>query len=229
MNSYQVKVKTVAIIPARGGSKGIKDKNIRELNGIPLICHSLSACHRTEEIDLVVVTTDSPLIANITARYFPDTVIVNRPAELAGDLVTSELAILHCLTMLNSNYPTIENVLFVQATSPLTQPADLSNLYAMLSRYDSAAFYVDDYGFFFETSDLLSARLPRQERKPLRREAGNAWAFKKVGFMSYQTRLFGNYGLCRIDNIKSLEIDEETDFEIISCVMCGERFQRTMT
>ena len=55
-----MKGKTIAIIPARGGSKGLKDKNIKEVGGIPLICHTLNQLHQCKRIDRILLSTDSP-------------------------------------------------------------------------------------------------------------------------------------------------------------------------
>jgi len=212
-------VRTVAIIPARGGSKGIKDKNIKNINGLPLIFYVLDACYKAREIDLVVVSTDSKKIARVVLKLFPETLIIERPPELSIDSATSEDAILHSICFLDKKYPNIEDVLLVQATSPLTKPNDLSRLLNLLKIYDSAAFYAEDYGFFFDYHDMLSPRAPRQERIPLKREAGNAWAFKKEGFLNNKSRLFGGVGLCRIDSVRALEIDEMRDIDLISCVL----------
>ena len=116
-------------------------------------------------------------------------------------------------------FPKIENILFVQATSPLSESGDFSNMLRALEAYDSVGFYSEDFGFFFDRDDLTKPRLPRQQRLPLKREAGNAWAFKKNGFVKNKSRLFGEIGLCEIDYLKALEIDEPADLELIGCVL----------
>ena len=113
----------------------------------------------------------------------------------------------------------IKNILFVQSTSPLTDNKDFSSILKILKNKDSAMFYTEDYGHFFEIDDMRKPRIPRQQRKPLTREAGNAWAFDKKGFLKYKSRLFGNIGLCKIDFVKSYEIDEVEDLLLMKCLM----------
>ena len=212
-------MKNIAIIPARGGSVGIPDKNIVNLNGKPLIYYSLKACHNTVEIDHVVVTTDSNKIASIVGELFPKTIVVKRPASLADNMSTSEEALLHCIKEIDKQINNVENIIFVQATSPLTDSTDLSKLIETLCNHDSAAFYIDDYGFFFDFHDMTLPRIPRQGREPLKKECGNAWAFNKDGFLASKSRLFGRINLCKIEHPKEVEIDEPEDLISISCLM----------
>ncbi len=200
-----------AIIPARGGSKGVPHKNIRLLAGRPLIHYAIEACLETPEIDCVAVSTDSEEIKKSVA-VFGDVVIIDRPAALADDHATSEAALLHAVGYFEGKGVEIETILFVQATSPLSEPDDFSRLLAKIDAgFDSAAFYTEDYGYFFDEQDVLSAHLPRQIRAPRKREAGNAWAFRKEGFKKHKARLFGKIGLCPIEEPKHLEIDTEKD------------------
>jgi CMP-N-acetylneuraminic acid synthetase len=208
---------TIAIIPARGGSKGIINKNIINMNGKPLIHYVLEACKLTSEIDHIVVTTDSDMIASVVLRQYPNVIIVKRPDELAGDYSTSESALIHAIE--NLDIYDLTKIVFVQATSPLTTNEDLTRLINLLDHYDSSAFYVNDYGVFFGEDNMLEARLPRQKRTPRKREVGNAWAFHKKHFMVEKSRLFGNVGLCKIERPKDLEIDEQVDFDLIECIL----------
>ena len=212
-------MKTAAIIPARGGSKGIKNKNIVHLAGRPLIYYALQTCFETDEIDTVIVSTDSENIAKTVLKQFPDVVIINRPKNISGDSSTSEEVILHAIGELEKDNENIENIVFVQATSPLTSSLDISNLLKLLINHDSAGFYIDDYGFFESQHDLTVPRLPRQERIPLKREVGNAWAFDKEMFKKNKCRLFGNYALCKIERPKDLEIDDYDDLLLIDCIL----------
>ena len=92
---------TVAIIPARGGSKGIKDKNITDLNGKPLIYYTLKTCFECKKIKYVLVTTDSKKIEKTVQKFFPKTIIVKRPKKISGDTSSSEAAILHAIKSFN--------------------------------------------------------------------------------------------------------------------------------
>ena len=88
--------KVLAIIPARSGSKGIKDKNIINLNGKPLIAYSIEAGLKSKYIDKVVVTTDGEEIAKV-ARAYGAEVPFMRPDYLASDTAKTIDAVMHCI------------------------------------------------------------------------------------------------------------------------------------
>lgn len=223
--------KTIAIIPARGGSKSIAHKNIKLILGKTLISYTIESCLNTPEIDLVVVSTDSAEIKNLVKQQYDDVMIIDRPNALATDYATSEDALLHAVEVLENLGHNFDTILFAQATSPLTEPEDFSHLINTVNKqkYDSAVFYTDDYGFFFGIDDILRPRLPRQVRIPKKREAGNAWVFTKAGFIKHKSRLFGNIGLCNIEYPKNIEIDSYDDLVIVERIMqLSERKKRNL-
>tara|TARA_R110002111_G_scaffold1782_2_gene12223 strand:+ start:3722 stop:4390 length:669 start_codon:yes stop_codon:yes gene_type:complete len=112
--------KTIAIIPARAGSKRLPIKNIKMLNGIPLIAHSIKyALSNSNLIDDIYVSTDSDTIKEIALQFGAK--VINRPAELSGDLEPTVSALKHVLTVLNED---IDTIVILQATNPL-RPKDL--------------------------------------------------------------------------------------------------------
>lgn len=219
-NGFSTKKNSVVIIPARGGSKGIPHKNVKIVAGRPLIHYVIETCLKTPEIGTIAVSTESNEIRN-AVKLFKDILVIDRPAELAADDTPSEDVIIHAIGILENKGIVFENVLFVQATSPLTCPLDFSILLSKLDEgNDSAAFYSEDHGFFFDNDDeIFKPHLPRQLRTPRKREAGNGWAFKKNGFLKNRSRLFGRIGLCKIDYPKHLEIDSESDLIIVERLM----------
>ena len=113
-------MKTLALIPARGGSKGIPRKNIRSLAGKPLIAWTIQAALACPQIDSVVVSTDDLEIAEIS-RHWGAQVPFMRPAELAQDDSPSMDTVFHALQQL----PGFDAVLLLQPTSPLRSAADI--------------------------------------------------------------------------------------------------------
>ncbi|MFQ5714594.1 MAG: cytidylyltransferase domain-containing protein [Candidatus Scalinduaceae bacterium] len=228
-NSQKGNRKTIAIIPARGGSKDIPHKNVKLLVGKPLIHYVIETCLQTPEVNTVVVSTDSSEIKEAVSK-FKEVKIIDRPAALAADDTTSEEVLLHAIEQLEKESIHFDIVLFAQATSPLSEPSDFSGLLEKIKDgCDSAAFYVEDFGFFFGESDILSARRPRQDRKPRKREAGNAWAFSKQEFIKHKSRTFGQIGLCKIEYPKNLEVDSEDDLYVIERLLqLRERKKRHM-
>ena len=107
-------MKTIAIIPARGGSKRLPQKNIKLLDGLPLIAHSiLFAKANLDIIDDIYVSTDDEKIKEIALQYGAK--VIDRPAELSGDLEPTVSALKQVLSMVEN----VENVVLLQATNPL--------------------------------------------------------------------------------------------------------------
>lgn len=115
----------VAIIPARGGSKGIPYKNIKLVGGKPLIAWNIIAAKKSKFIDDVYVSTDDEKISSIALSYGAK--IINRPAELARDESSSESALLHAIGQINSEGVFPNEIVFLQCTSPLTTCEDIDN------------------------------------------------------------------------------------------------------
>ncbi|MCR4256733.1 MAG: acylneuraminate cytidylyltransferase family protein [Candidatus Uhrbacteria bacterium] len=118
-------MKLLALIPARGGSKGIPKKNIRPFAGKPLIAHSIEAGKGSKYVDRVVITTDDAEIAEI-AKSFGAEVPVLRPAEISGDKSPVMEAVIHMLDYLRDKEgyePT--HLLLLQTTSPLRRSSDI--------------------------------------------------------------------------------------------------------
>lgn len=108
-------MKNIAIIPARGGSKRLPNKNILSLGGIPLLVHSINyALANKEIIDAVFVSTDDDLIKEIALKYGAQ--VIDRPSSISGDLEPTITTLQHALSVLNS---TVENVFLLQPTNPL--------------------------------------------------------------------------------------------------------------
>jgi CMP-N,N'-diacetyllegionaminic acid synthase len=115
-------MKTLALIPARGGSKGVPKKNIRPLSGYPLIAYSIAASLRCEGIERTIVSTDSEEIAEI-ARFYGAEVPFMRPSEFAHDRSPNIDFILHALDWLKKNEGTEpEYIVQVLPTTPLRDP-----------------------------------------------------------------------------------------------------------
>lgn len=112
----------LALIPARGGSKGIKDKNILEVNEKPLIAYSIEAAKDSRYIDKVVVTTDSEKIANVAKLYGAKIPFI-RPQELASDSTATLDVVLHALKELKSE--NFDVLILLQPTSPLRTTKDI--------------------------------------------------------------------------------------------------------
>lgn len=109
----------IAIIPARGGSKGLPGKNIKELDGIPLIAHTIRAALESKYIDRVIVTTDSDEIADVAKRYGAE-VPFRRPDELSSDTALAVDVYIHAVEyIMNEQKTLIEKFMVLLPTAPL--------------------------------------------------------------------------------------------------------------
>ena len=107
-------MKTIAIIPARGGSKRLPGKNIKLLGGIPLLAHSILYAKQHDFINEVYVSTDDEAIKQVALQY--DALIIDRPQQISGDLEPTVSALKHVLENIEG---VVENVILLQATNPL--------------------------------------------------------------------------------------------------------------
>ena len=119
-------MKTLAIITARGGSKGLPGKNIKPLNGYPLIYYTIQSAVNTKEINKVIVSTDDEEIANVSKKYGADVPFL-RPEELAQDSSTSIDVLLHAVDYYENVNEFYDLVVLLEPTSPLRKKDDLSN------------------------------------------------------------------------------------------------------
>lgn len=117
-------MKSIVIIPARGGSKRLPNKNSLLFDGVPLLAHSILYAQKNEDIvDAVFVSTDDEKIKKIALKYGAK--VIDRPIALSGDLEPTVSALKHCLESINNE--SIENVILLQPTNPL-RPVNLLNV-----------------------------------------------------------------------------------------------------
>ncbi|RXK87922.1 acylneuraminate cytidylyltransferase family protein [Chlorobaculum sp. 24CR] len=130
-------MRTAAIIPARGGSKGLKNKNIHPVAGLPLLAWSLLQALDAEHVDKVFVTTDEAAIAQVAREYGAE--VIDRPHEISGDKASSESALLHALETIAERHGGAEpeTVVFLQATSPLRKPGDIDRSIELFRREEA--------------------------------------------------------------------------------------------
>lgn len=123
-------MKILAIIPARGGSKGVRRKNIRNLDGQPLLSYAIDCAKQSKKITHFVVSTDDQEIAAIAGEY--DAPVIMRPYELANDEAPMLPVMLHALNAIEKElHVTIDLLVLLQATSPFRTGEDIDNVVRM--------------------------------------------------------------------------------------------------
>ncbi|KTR75545.1 acylneuraminate cytidylyltransferase [Microbacterium oxydans] len=214
---------TVAIIPARGGSKQVPRKNLQRVGGVPLVERAVRAAARAAGIDLVVVSTDDDEIAALATAVGAR--VVRRPAELAGDTATSESAILHALDALEASGDSVDVVAFLQATSPFIPSDALAAAVEEVraDRADSVFAAHETYGFLWREDEHGEAaainheaahRPRRQDREPHHLETGAFYVFRASGFRASRHRFFGRIRIAPVPEWTAIEIDDAEQLRV---------------
>lgn len=123
----------LALVPARGGSKGLPRKNLRQVGGLPLVAWPIRAAKAARVVDRVVVSTDDAEIAAVAREAGADVPFM-RPAELASDVATTPSVVSHALTMLAAAGDNYDYVTILEPTSPLTDANDVERALALLDK-----------------------------------------------------------------------------------------------
>jgi len=209
---------TVAIIPARGGSKGIPDKNLQHVGGIPLLVRTIHALQLSSSVSTVYVSTNSESIARLASAYGAE--IIMRPNDLSSDSASSESALLHAIEVIESHGQQPTSIVFAQCTSPFIESADVDGVINLLDNHDCALTVTENHAFIWRNSAEGSAvginhnpieRLPRQMLPAEYRETGALYAFHTKEFKSAKHRFFGKIGMFNIPSNRSMEIDDPFD------------------
>jgi N-acylneuraminate cytidylyltransferase len=211
--------RTVAIIPARGGSKGVPRKNLQRVGGVALVARAVRAA-AAAGVELVVVSTDDDEIAGVAASAGAR--VIRRPAELSGDTASSESAILHALAELEAQGEQYDIVAFLQATSPFI-PSDALAAAVAADRADSVFSAHETYGFLWRRDAAGAAvavnheaahRPRRQDREPHHLETGAFYVFRVAGFRESRHRFFGRIRIAEVPEWTAIEIDDEQQLDI---------------
>ncbi len=205
----------VAVIPARAGSRGVPDKNVQPVGGVPLIARAVASALAAEHIDHVVVSTDGDAIAAIAREAGAE--IVARPAQIASDTATSEAALLHALDELEARGIHADVLVFIQATSPFIAPEDLDFAITriLMDESDVVLAAAESHAFLWRMTDAgaeainhdASFRPRRQDREPQYVETGAFYVMRVDGFRAAGFRFFGRIGIAVTDERHSIEID----------------------
>ena len=220
----------VAIVPARGGSKGLPGKNLAPVAGVPLITRTIRAAVGASRIDAVFVSTDNDRIAD--AAHAEGAGVIRRPVELAGDTASSDSALLHALDEIAVGAGTLPGVtVFLQATSPFVDSADLDEaVRRVVDGEDDVVFsVVPSHAFLWRDSPEgaegvnheSSVRPRRQEREPEYRETGAFYVMRTDGFREAGHRFFGRIGMLRVPDAHAIEIDDPADLALARVIARG--------
>jgi len=227
MSTNPLSHKCVAIIPARGGSRAIPGKNIMDFCGKPLIAWTIEQARASKHINKVYVTTDDKKIGRISRRYGAE--VIERPANIATDISTSEEAILHAISKMEK-YEKINIVIFLQATSPLRAKDDIDRAIEKFHSENADSLFsgskIEDYFIWekrenncFSVTYDYHRRRPRHEIKPQYLENGSIYIFRPSLIKKEVNRLWGRIVVYEMPFWKSFQLDKHSDLEICEYYM----------
>lgn len=217
----------VAIIPARGGSKGVPRKNVLPVAGVPLVARAVRAAVEAARVDAVYVTTDDAEIGRVAEAA--GATVIERPADLAGDTASSESALLHALDEIERRGLQPQTVVFLQATSPFIPSDAIDRAVDQVAggAFDSMFSAFETYGFLWgrdaeghahAINHDASHRPRRQDREPHYLETGAFYVFRAEGFRAAGHRFFGRIGIVEVPESSAIEIDDLEQFRLAGAI-----------
>lgn len=216
-------LKILSIIPARAGSKGVKNKNIIEICGKPLIVYTIEAAKNSKYIDEVIVSTDGDIIADVSKRNGASVPFL-RPAELASDQSKTIDCIIHVINKLSETNCFYDVIVLLQPTSPLRTAEDIDGAIIKFFNYNQQSLVsvskVEDHPLLIRTIDkegflhgLISASSTcRRQDMPLYYKVNGAIYINRADEINVDTSLNDNIIPYIIEESHAIDIDTEFDF-----------------
>lgn len=215
----------IAFIPVRGGSKSIPLKNIKPFCGKPLVCWNIETLERCDEVDEIIVATDSDKIEEVVnSQSYRKTKVYRRSAKNACDTASTESVMLEYIRY--AQLPPDCIFMLVQATSPLTETVHFTEALEMYGQgqYDSILTCVRNYRFFWNEDGTsmnydYRNRPRRQDFPGMLMENGAFYINKVRHILESGNRLSGHIGIYEMPDYTAMEIDEPDDWIVLENLM----------
>jgi len=228
----------LAIIPARSGSKGITDKNIKEMNKKPLIVYTIDACIKSKIFDNIIVSTDSKKYAQIAESY-GGSVPFLRPQNLSTDIASSNDVICHVLDEMKKAGKLYDYIVLLQPTSPLRNEKHiLESVNKLLSNDANSIVSICEEDHSSNINIVLDSnmrldfifddrkKVRRQDMKKEYRINGAIYICKTNYFLKYKS-FYGEKSYPYImDKVSSIDIDDMYQFEFAQFIMNNKACER---
>lgn len=224
----------ICTVCARGGSKGVRNKNTRELAGRPLIAHTLEQARSTGLFKLIAVSSDSAEILDLARTHGAD-LAIERPPELASDTAAKVPAIRHCVaeaeTAANERF---DIVVDLDVTSPLRVPGDIRSAVELLEAEQvsnvitGAPARRSPYFNLVEVGEDGVVRLSKTPAKPIVRRQdsprcfdmnASIYVWRREALFNHDTVFLPDTRLFVMPEERSVDIDSEMDFEVVELLM----------
>ncbi|MDC0379836.1 acylneuraminate cytidylyltransferase family protein [Litorivicinus sp.] len=216
----------LAVIPARGGSKGLLKKNVRELCGKPLIAYPIKYALQSKYISDLIVSTDSPEIAKVAEQYGAKVPFM-RPEELSGDLTTTEATLQHALLEYEKNFDqTVDLCVFLTATDAIRASFWIDEAIEKMMFDDGLEsvfvghpthknYWVQKDSQWVRVCSWMSEYSSRQIRQPVIREDTGLTCVSRAHLWREGRRIGDNVEIIlNTDSLSSVDIHSETDLAL---------------
>lgn len=222
-------MRILCVVPARGGSKGVPRKNLREVAGKPLLVWTIEQALAARPSMDVVVSTDDAEIADV-ARAAGALVPFLRPADLARDETPTEPVVRHAIAAAREADAAPDAVVLLQATSPVRHPGTLGRALAQFAAtgVDALVGVVPQAPFIWTDGPQpgaaydVAARPRRQDLTPeaMRyRETGSLYVTKPWVYDELDNRIGGRVGLFVMDELEGIDVDTELDLDVADATL----------
>ncbi len=227
-------MRRICTICARGGSKGVKGKNLRPLLGKPLIAYSVEQARASGLMVAVAVSSDSPDILEAAAAAGAD-LLIERPDELAGDTAPKAPAIRHCVEAAERELgQRMDIIVDLDATAPLRLPEDISGAVRLLETSGATNVITgaparrSPYFNLVERGPDGVVRLVKTPERPIGRRQdappcfdmnASIYVWRRDPFMDRPAVFYQDTRLYEMPEERSLDIDSELDFELVAFLM----------
>ena len=212
-------MKILAVIPARGGSKGIPGKNIELLAGKPLVTWSIEAALGVSHVDRVVVSTDDEKIVRVAKKFGAD--IIMRPDEIAGDKTPMEPVLAHAVDYLEKEKYIPDVTILLQPTSPLRTAEHIRGAVEkfLASDFDSliSVFKIYNNRHEIDKNNLIAptfAKSKNRDERPAAVFENGAIYISKIELIKSGRIRGDKIGYYEMDQYSSIDIDTLLDFEV---------------
>ena len=220
-------MKILAIIPARGGSKGIKNKNLIPLDKKPLIYYSINSALHSKFVSKTVVSSDNEKILQTAKKFGSE--IVRRPKNLGKNSTKLEPVLLHTINYLQKKDNFIPDyIILLQNTSPLRNSSHIDNCmnYLLKNKFDSVLSVYPSHHFIWQENKKSakaqnynpSDRPNRQQFNPQFIENGAIYISTYDSFIKSKCRISGKIGLYKMKKLDSIEIDDIDDLTLTKTI-----------
>lgn len=218
-------MKVLAVIPARGGSKGLPGKNIKPLNDKPLIAWSIESANASKLINKTIVSTDDSKIIDVAKKFGANIPFV-RPEELSSDTATTKDVLIHALNELKNLDETYDYLVLLQPTTPFRKAGDIdkmiqiaqqsnSDMVVSVKETSSNPYYVlfeeDENGFLQKSKPSSFTR--RQDCPTVYEYNGSIYVIKVSALMAKDSLSFDKTIKYLMDEFHSVDIDSQFDLD----------------